>query len=286
MTIEEKLQHFYTASIDSAMQEAQQVQTQHQEALDKIFQEHKETKERQIQSHIQAETDNLKREINKTVSARQLEYRRLLSDKTEEIKQQLFHDVAERLAQFRSTPEYLEYLSQRIQEACDFAGEDALVVYLDPADQNRIPELAARFMEHYNAGVPGCAVTAHAVDTLQTLARMGWQQAVLSASRRDYLIEQVSARGLQGFFTELLGLADIYGVSKVQLGTDYLRRTGIDPAHCVMIGDPQHDAEVAAAIGAKCVLYTGGHQSRALLEAACPHVIDDLALLPDLLESL
>ena len=120
------------------------MQTQHQEALDKIFQEHKETKERQIQSHIQAETDNLKREINKTVSARQLEYRRLLSDKTEEIKQQLFHDVAERLAQFRSTPEYLEYLSQRIQEACDFAGEDALVVYLDPADQNRIPELAAR----------------------------------------------------------------------------------------------------------------------------------------------
>ena len=102
MTIEEKLQHFYTASIDSAMQ-------------DKIFQEHKETKERQIQSHIQAETDNLKREINKTVSARQLEYRRLLSDKTEEIKQQLFHDVAERLAQFRSTPEYLEYLSQRIR---------------------------------------------------------------------------------------------------------------------------------------------------------------------------
>ena len=126
MTIEEKLQHFYTASIDSAMQEAQQVQTQHQEALDKIFQEHKETKERQIQSHIQAETDNLKREINKTVSARQLEYRR-------------------RLAQFRSTPEYLEYLSQRIQEARDFAGEDALVVYLDPADQNWIPELAARF---------------------------------------------------------------------------------------------------------------------------------------------
>ena len=31
------------------------------------------------------------------------------------------------------------------------------------------PELAARFMEHYNAGVPGCAVTAHAVDTLQRL---------------------------------------------------------------------------------------------------------------------
>ena len=60
----------------------------------------------------------------------------------------------------------------------------------------------------------------------------------------------------------------------------------IDPAACVMVGDTDHDAAVAAAIGATCVLYTGGHQSRALLEAACPHVIDDLALLPDLLESL
>ena len=148
------------------------------------------------------------------------------------------------------------------------------------------PELAARFMEHYNAGVPGCAVTAHAVDTLQTLARMGWQQAVLSASRRDYLIEQVSARGLQGFFTELLGLADIYGVSKVQLGTDYLRRTGIDPAACVMVGDTDHGAAVAAAIGATCVLYTGGHQSRARLEKASPYVIDDLAQLPALLETI
>ena len=148
------------------------------------------------------------------------------------------------------------------------------------------PELAARFMEHYNAGVAACPVTAHAADTLAELSRRGWQQAVLSASRRDYLIEQVSARGLQGFFTELLGLADIYGVSKVQLGTDYLRRTGIDPARCVMIGDTDHDAAVAKAIGAKCVLYTGGHQSRIRLEQASPCVIDDLAQLPDLLETL
>ena len=109
---------------------------------------------------------------------------------------------------------------------------------------------------------------------------------MLSASRRDYLIEQVAARGLQGYFTELLGLADIYGVSKVQLGTDYLHRTGIDPAACVMVGDTDHDAAVAAAIGATCVLYTGGHQSRKRLEAVCPHVIDDLAQLPQLLETL
>ncbi|MBD9240804.1 MAG: HAD family hydrolase, partial [Ruminococcaceae bacterium] len=96
----------------------------------------------------------------------------------------------------------------------------------------------------------------------------------------------VAARGLQGYFTELLGLADIYGVSKVQVGRNWLAQSGIDPAACVMVGDTQHDAEVAAALGTGCVLYTGGHQSRKRLEAVCPHVIDDLAQLPQLLETL
>lgn len=124
-------------------------------------------------------------------------------------------------------------------------------------------ELAERFMEHYNAGVDACPPSAHAAETLAELSRRGWRQSVLSASRRDYLIEQVAARGLQGYFIELLGLADIYGVSKVQVGKQWLAQSGIAPAACVMVGDTQHDAEVAKALGTKCVLYTGGHQSRA-----------------------
>ena len=138
------------------------------------------------------------------------------------------------------------------------------------------PELAECFMAHYNAGVDACPPSAHAAETLAELSRRGWRQSVLSASRRDYLIEQVAARGLQGYFTELLGLADIYGVSKVQVGRNWLAQSGIDPAACVMVGDTQHDAEVAAALGTRCVLYTGGHQSRKRLKRV-PNVIDDLA---------
>ena len=148
------------------------------------------------------------------------------------------------------------------------------------------PKLAARFMEHYNAGVDACPVMLHARETLAELQHRGWQQSILSASRRDYLIEQVRARGLQGYFTELLGLADIYGVSKVEVGRQWLQRSGLDPAACVMVGDTDHDAEVAAALGTQCVLCTRGHQSRARLEAVCAHVIDDLSALPAVLEAL
>ena len=50
MTTEEKLQHFYNASIESAAKDAEQLQQEHQAALDKIFQEHKETAERQAKA--------------------------------------------------------------------------------------------------------------------------------------------------------------------------------------------------------------------------------------------
>lgn len=145
MTTEEKLQHFYDASIESAAKEAKLFQEEHQEALDKMFQEHKETKERQAKAQLQAESDNMKREINKTVSARQLEYRRILSSRTEEIKKEIFNEVEQKLTQFKTTPEYLDYLYIRIQEALDFAGEDEMIIYIDPSDENCIPALTEHF---------------------------------------------------------------------------------------------------------------------------------------------
>lgn len=146
MTTEEKLQHFYDASIESAAREAQHLQKEHQEALDQLFQEHKETKERQARSQLQAESDKLKREINKAVSAKQLEYRRAYSAKTEEIKESLFQEVEKRLMHFKTTPEYLDYLCRRIQEALDFAEEDEMVIYIDPSDEHLLPALK----EHFN----------------------------------------------------------------------------------------------------------------------------------------
>lgn len=145
------------------------------------------------------------------------------------------------------------------------------------------PVLAQSYMDRYNAGVEECAPTATAASTLEALRSLGKRQVILSASRRDYLIEQASQRGLKGYFTELLGLSDIYGVSKIQLGLDFLAESGVDPARCLMIGDTDHDAQVATALGAKCVLFTGGHQSRQRLESVCDTVIDRLDQLPDLL---
>lgn len=145
LTTEEKLQHFYDASIESAAKEAATITKEHQDALDKTFLEHKETKERQAMAQIKTETDRIKREINKVVSARQIETRRIISAKKDELEAVIFEDIEKRLEIFKKSPEYIEYLTKHIQEAIDFAQKDEMVVYIDPSDEACIPELEKRF---------------------------------------------------------------------------------------------------------------------------------------------
>ena len=111
------------------------------------------------------------------------------------------------------------------------------------------PLLAESYMQRYNAGVDACPLTEGAAGVIRALAGRGIGQALLSVSRRDYLAQQAARRGLGDAFQAMLGLSDIYGAGKVQLGRDYIAASGADPARCLMVGDTDHDAETARAMG-------------------------------------
>ena len=145
------------------------------------------------------------------------------------------------------------------------------------------PVLAESYMRRYNAGVDACPLAEGAADALAALAGRCEGQVLLSVSRRDYLAEQAARRGVDGRFRAMLGLTDIHGAGKVELGRDYMAACGADPARCVMIGDTDHDAETARAMGVRCILCAGGHQTAARLAATGNPVIQSLAELPALL---
>ena len=146
--------------------------------------------------------------------------------------------------------------------------------------------LAQRFMDLYIPASFGCPLTPGARGVLAALEQKGLRQVILSASPLDTLQAQTEHLGVQGFFDKLLGLSDIYAKSKVELGVNWMAQSGIDPSRAVMIGDTVHDAEVAAAMGVQCALYSGGHQPPARLAAAgCP-VIPRLSRLPGMLDTL
>lgn len=144
MTTEEKLQNFYTHSLDSAQNEAQRMITSHEAALTKLFEEHKETKLRQAEEELAVETEKAKRDAGKALSAEQLKVKRLLSRRNMELKDKLFAEVREKLLAYKAEDSYGDYLARKIQEALDFAGTDSLRLYLDPSDQNRKDALEQR----------------------------------------------------------------------------------------------------------------------------------------------
>lgn len=173
--------------------------------------------------------------------------------------------------QYRVT-EYQEIFGFPIEEYYKKAGFDF--------ERHPYPVLARRYVQLYDAAARDCTLTLGARNLLGALQRAGLRQVVLSASPAELLRKQVEERDARGFFDELLGLSDIYAKSKVQLGLDWLRAQNIDPKTALMVGDTVHDAEVAAAMGVRCVLYAGGHQSPQRLRATgCP-VVGSMRELP------
>ena len=139
--------------------------------------------------------------------------------------------------------------------------------------------LADEYMRLYTPRSLGCPLQPDACAVLDALRAQGMRQVMLSASKRENLQQQVEHFGLRSRFDTLLGLSDIYAKSKTEVGLRWLRESGTDPARIMMVGDSEHDFEVARALGVRCVLFSGGHQPREVLAATGAPVIDALAQL-------
>lgn len=142
MTTEEKLKHFEEASIERAEAESITMISEYKASLKQLEDEHKAEKRRQADLQIKAETVSLKREKNKTLSKKQLEIRRDVTKKTNELKEKLFVDIKIKLEDYMDTPQYHELLIRQIKDILKYAGNHRVVIYIDPADSLKIQGLS------------------------------------------------------------------------------------------------------------------------------------------------
>ncbi len=142
MTTEEKLQHFLEFCMEDSRTRSAKMLDDCTEALEKAFQEHREEAEHRAAMQIQFEKDRIRREINKQLAVEQLKIRRELSQKQDELRDMLFVELRNRLASFMETAEYQHMLERQIREAREVAGGEALTVYLDPADGDKLQRIA------------------------------------------------------------------------------------------------------------------------------------------------
>lgn len=148
MTTEEKLKHFLEASIESATNQSTKLIDDYTEALNKIFEEHKADMERKTALQIQLGRDSLEREINKELSREQIQIKRESTKKQTELKDMFFNEVRDLLEEYMSTPAYQQLLIRQIREAAAFAGEDQIVIYIDPADSSELYSLETATHTH------------------------------------------------------------------------------------------------------------------------------------------
>ena len=134
--------------------------------------------------------------------------------------------------------------------------------------------LAPEWVAKYLAGEGDCDTMPGVRETIAAIRERGPEQIVLSASNLSQLTGQLERLGLLGEFREVIGLDNIHARSKKAQALEWLAAN--PEAVPLFVGDTEHDAQVADAIGADCVLYTGGHQSEQKLTACGKPMISDI----------
>ena len=147
------------------------------------------------------------------------------------------------------------------------------------------PQLAQEWMDYYQPRGLCCDLADGAQECLRQVRERGMTQLVLSASQLEKLREQIACYPIADYFDGVLGIGDIYAKTKADLALRWVGESGVDAKRLLFVGDTLRDWEVARAVGADCVLYTRGHQSRRRLEETGCELLDDLRQLPAFLEN-
>lgn len=141
MTTEEKMQHLLDTTMINARKQAYDIIKEYHASADQIYLEYKKTKQYEADSRIKAEKTKYEREINKEMFSEQLVIRKELSDKKQELEDKLFAEILEMLAEYRKTEEYDKQLIAQIEYEKNFAGEEGIIIYLDPLDADKKEKL-------------------------------------------------------------------------------------------------------------------------------------------------
>ena len=141
---------------------------------------------------------------------------------------------------------------------------------------------AKEFIDQYNSEVNKCDLHENTIEVLEQFKIEGLKQYILSAMKQDMLNTTLKQNNIYYYFEDIVGLNNHYAASKVERGRELIRRNNIKKDTALMIGDTEHDFEVAQELGIVCVLISDGHQSQKRLENTGVKVLNSLR---DLLSS-
>jgi len=160
-----------------------------------------------------------------------------------------------------------ELTAERYAELFDFPVESYYRRLGFDWSRESFEEVGLEFMRTYEARRLECRLQPGALAALARFRARGARQHLISGYRQDTLEELVRHHGLREWFDDVIGASDVYARGKLDLGARWREARGADGGPRLVVGDTVHDAEMAAVLGADCVLLPCGHNSRRRLEA-------------------
>jgi phosphoglycolate phosphatase len=143
--------------------------------------------------------------------------------------------------------------------------------------QYTFEEVGLEWMGEYERRRSETQIHSGVIQTLALLKENEIGQSVLSAYPHNTLVEIITHFNLNDFFTHIIGHDNIYATSKVKLGKDLMKKISSRNGKVLLIGDTEHDHEVASEIGADCILIANGHQSKEKLIGCKVPVYDSIS---------
>lgn len=123
-------------------------------------------------------------------------------------------------------------------------------------------------------------------ELLKKLKKDGYNLYILTASEESILINQLKQLGILEYFDGFSASNNIAALGKIEYGKLFIKNHNINVDESIMIGDTLHDYEVANELELKPILFSKGHNSKALLQTTNAKVIDSFDEFYDYLKNL
>ena len=100
-------------------------------------------------------------------------------------------------------------------------------------------------------------------ETIALIRARGIRQVLASATQAPLLEAQMRPHQLDQAFDDVLSITDVHVASKREVIAAWLGGSGLDPREVLLVGDTNHDLEIALDLGTQFVHFARGHQSLA-----------------------
>lgn len=133
-----------------------------------------------------------------------------------------------------------------------------------------------QYNEGYLSHLKDFGLTDGAVEALKYFKENGAKQVIVSSSNNEQLSKNAEKYGVSEYFDAILGAGDYFAGSKIERAEEYLYKNNARKSEILVIGDLEHDAEMADTLGADCILLTSGHEHPERLKKAEKSLINNL----------